>query len=142
MRIGLYLDLAVGEAPDGSATWSDREIVVPTARIGAPPDYFNAAGQNWGLAPLSPAGLAARDFAPLRDAVEAVLRHCGALRIDHAMSLYRLFWISDGLDTSEGVYVRYPFHRHADDASPRYRRNAAPSSSARTSASCRRASAT
>ena len=142
MRIGLYLDLAVGEAPDGSATWSDREIVVPTARIGAPPDYFNAAGQNWGLAPLSPAGLAARDFAPLRDAMEAVLRHCGALRIDHAMSLYRLFWISDGSRHLRRRLCPLSLSPHAERASPRYRRNAAPSSSARISASCRRASAT
>ena len=60
MRIGLYLDFAVGVAPDGSDTWADRELVVSGARIGAPPDYFNAAGQDWGLAPLSPSGLAAR----------------------------------------------------------------------------------
>jgi 4-alpha-glucanotransferase len=111
MRIGLYLDLAVGVAPDGSATWSDRELVVPGARIGAPPDYFNAAGQDWGLAPLSPRGLAARDFAPYRESLSAVLRHAGALRIDHAMSLYRLFWIADGLGAAEGAYVRYPFER-------------------------------
>ena len=63
--IGLYLDLAVGVAPDGSATWSDRGLVIPTARIGAPPDYFNANGQDWGLAPLSPAGLVARELRAL-----------------------------------------------------------------------------
>ncbi|HEX9905662.1 MAG TPA: 4-alpha-glucanotransferase [Propylenella sp.] len=110
MRIGLYLDLAVGVAPDGSATWADRELVVPTARIGAPPDYFNAAGQDWGLAPMSPAALAARDFLPFRESIDAVLRHAGALRIDHAMSLYRLFWIAEGFTAADGVYVRYPFH--------------------------------
>jgi 4-alpha-glucanotransferase len=111
MRIGLYLDLAVGVAPDGSATWSDRDLVVPGARIGAPPDYYNAAGQDWGLAPLSPAALAARDCEPLRDALDTVVRHAGALRIDHAMSLYRLFWIAGGFGAADGVYVRYPFAR-------------------------------
>jgi 4-alpha-glucanotransferase len=110
MRIGLYLDFAVGVAPDGSATWSDRALLVPGARIGAPPDYFNAAGQDWGIAPLSPAGLAARRFEPYREAIDAVLRHAGALRIDHAMSLYRLFWIAEGYSAADGVYVRYPFH--------------------------------
>jgi 4-alpha-glucanotransferase len=109
MRVGLYLDMAVGVAPDGSATWSDRDLIVPGARIGAPPDYYNAAGQDWGLAPLSPAALARRDFEPYREAIDAVLRHAGALRIDHAMSLYRLFWIADGFSAAEGAYVRYPF---------------------------------
>ncbi len=108
MRIGLYLDMAVGVAPDGSATWSDRDLTVPSVRIGAPPDYFNAAGQDWGVAPLSPSALKARDFEPFREAIDAVLRHAGALRIDHAMSLYRLFWISSGFTAADGVYVRYP----------------------------------
>ncbi len=108
MRIGLYLDMAVGVAPDGSATWSDRELTVPSARIGAPPDYYNADGQDWGVAPLSPAALKARDFQPYREVIDTVLRHAGALRIDHAMSLYRLFWIGQGFTAADGVYVRYP----------------------------------
>ena len=111
LRIGLYLDLAVGVSPDGSATWSDRNLTVPGARIGAPPDYYNAAGQDWGLAPLSPAGLVARDFEPFREAMDIVVRHAGALRIDHAMSLYRLFWIAEGFGAADGVYVRYPFEQ-------------------------------
>jgi 4-alpha-glucanotransferase len=109
MRIGLYLDFAVGVAPDGSATWSDRALMVPGARIGAPPDYFNAAGQDWGLSPIAPAVLAERHIQPIRDALDTVLRHAGALRIDHAMSLYRLFWIAHGFTAADGAYVRYPF---------------------------------
>jgi 4-alpha-glucanotransferase len=109
MRIGLYLDFAVGVAPDGSATWSDRALMVPGARIGAPPDYFNAAGQDWGLAPISPTVLAERSIRPIRDALDTVLRHAGAIRIDHAMSLYRLFWIAHGFTATDGAYVRYPF---------------------------------
>lgn len=109
LRLGLYLDLAVGVAPDGSATWSDRALVVPTARIGAPPDYFNSDGQDWGLAPFSPTGLVARKFEPYGDSLDAVARYAGALRIDHAMSLYRLFWIAENFTAADGVYVRYPF---------------------------------
>jgi 4-alpha-glucanotransferase len=109
MRIGLYLDLAVGVTPDGSATWSDRTLVVAAARIGAPPDYFNEAGQDWGLAPLSPTGLMERNFEPYRASLDAILGYAGALRIDHAMSLYRLFWIAERLSAADGVYVRYPF---------------------------------
>ncbi len=57
MRIGLYLDLAVGVAPDGADTWSQPDTVVSGARIGCPPDMFNENGQDWGLAPLSPTAL-------------------------------------------------------------------------------------
>jgi 4-alpha-glucanotransferase len=110
LRIGFYLDLAVGVVPDGSATWTDRELVVPGAQIGAPPDYFNAQGQNWGLAPMSPTALEERGFDAYRRSIDSVLSHAGALRIDHAMSLYRLFGIPRGLGPADGAYVRYPFH--------------------------------
>jgi 4-alpha-glucanotransferase len=108
MRVGLYLDFAVGVAPDGSATWSDPALVVPGARVGAPPGYFNEAGQDWGLAPLSPAALQQRALRPFRETLSDVMRCAGALRIDHAMGLTRLFWIPDGLDARNGAYVRYP----------------------------------
>lgn len=108
MRIGLYLDLAVGAAPDGAATWRDPALSVAGVEVGAPPDLFNTGGQNWGLAPMAPAEIAARDFMPVRRAYGAVSRHAGAVRIDHAMSLHRLFWIPQGFSPAEGAYVLYP----------------------------------
>lgn len=109
MRIGLYLDVAVGVASDGMETWADPELVVAGARIGAPPDLFNAKGQDWGLAPLSPAILRARGLAPFERDLEGSMRHAGAVRIDHAMSVQRLFWIPGDATAAGGGYVRYPF---------------------------------
>lgn len=108
MRIGLYLDLAVGAASDGSANWSDPEAIVSGVNIGAPPDSFFHGGQDWGLAPLSPAALRAQGAVPYRQMLAANMRHAGAIRIDHAMSLYRLFWIPHGMAATEGCYVLYP----------------------------------
>ncbi|MDQ0325296.1 4-alpha-glucanotransferase [Rhodopseudomonas julia] len=108
MRIGLYLDLAVGVAPDGSATWTDTRTTVNGMTVGAPPDYFNANGQDWGLAPLSPAGLLEDDLKPFRALLDSLMCHAGAIRIDHAMGLYRQFWIPQGLGPAKGAYMRYP----------------------------------
>ncbi len=108
MSIGLYLDFAVGVAPDGAETWIDPALTVPDARVGSPPDMFNSDGQDWGLAPLSPAVLEERGYEPLAQAYEAMMRHAGAVRIDHAMGLARLWWIADGDKGRVGGYVRTP----------------------------------
>src|SRR5690606_421645 len=47
MRIGLYLDMAVGVAPDGAMAWADPELMVRGVHVGAPPDAFNWQGQDW-----------------------------------------------------------------------------------------------
>jgi 4-alpha-glucanotransferase len=109
LRIGLYLDLAVGVAPDGAATWCDPDAYAAGARIGAPPDLFNNAGQDWGLAPFKPASLAVADGGPFGRDLAAAMRSAGAVRIDHAMGLKRLFWIPAGFDATGGGYIRYPF---------------------------------
>ncbi|EFL87583.1 4-alpha-glucanotransferase [Ahrensia sp. R2A130] len=108
LRIGLYLDLAVGVAPDGSATWMEPDLSVPGVKIGAPPDPFSATGQDWGLAPLSPVALA-QDATPFADMMRTVMRHAGAVRVDHAMALARLFLIPANASALDGAYVRYPF---------------------------------
>lgn len=107
LRIGLYLDFAVGEVPDGSASWSDREIAVRGMSIGAPPDYFSANGQDWGLAPPSPRALARADCALYRRTMDAAMQDAGALRIDHAMALWRLFFVPEGGVPADGAYVHY-----------------------------------
>ncbi|MEX2615123.1 MAG: 4-alpha-glucanotransferase [Alphaproteobacteria bacterium] len=111
MRIGLYLDLAVGVSADGSATWTDPDLVIPNLSVGAPPDSFSTGGQDWGLAPMSPTLLAEYDGEPFADTLAAVMRHAGALRIDHAMSMARLWLIPNGMPARAGAYVRYPLMR-------------------------------
>ncbi|WP_058598892.1 4-alpha-glucanotransferase [Aureimonas ureilytica] len=114
MRIGLYLDFAVGVSPDGAETWADPALTVRAARVGSPPDMFNSDGQDWGLAPLSPKALAERHYAPLAAAYAGLMEHAGAIRIDHAMGLARLWWIPEGTNSGGGGYVRYPLGAMVD----------------------------
>jgi 4-alpha-glucanotransferase len=109
MPIGLYIDLAVGIDPHGADAWSRQDAVLAGVSVGAPPDEFNRAGQDWGLAPFNPHTLAADDFAPLRHLMAASMRHAGAIRLDHVLGLKRIFMIPHGCPASEGAYVRFPF---------------------------------
>jgi 4-alpha-glucanotransferase len=108
MRIGLYLDLAVSVVPDGADTWCAPDKVIAGARIGAPPDPFNATGQDWGLAPFSPAPMREGDMDGLRAVLDAAMRHAGAIRLDHVMALRRLYLIPQGRPSRDGAYVDYP----------------------------------
>ena len=108
LSIGLYRDLAVGANPNGAEAWADQELVAPGASIGAPPDALNRSGQNWGLAPVNPLVLRREGFAPFVASLRANMRHAGILRIDHVMSLSRLYWIPGGIEARAGAYVNYP----------------------------------
>lgn len=103
-----YLDLPVGSRADGYDVWRHREAFARKAVTGAPPDAIFTGGQNWGLPPLHPGRLREQGY----DYLIAVLRHhlrlADLLRIDHVMGLHRLYWIPEGMDARDGVYVRYP----------------------------------
>ncbi|MFD9404697.1 4-alpha-glucanotransferase [Streptomyces sp. NPDC060011] len=107
MAVGLVHDLAVGVHPDGADAWAQQEHFAAGMSVGAPPDAFNARGQDWGLPPWRPDRLAASGYAPYRRLLRALLRHAGALRIDHVMGLFRLWWVPQGQPPTEGSYVRY-----------------------------------
>ncbi len=109
LSLGLYRDLAVGVNPQGAEAWADQRIVVPGMSIGAPPDPLSRSGQNWGLAPVNPLALRQCGFEPFIAALRANMRHAGVLRIDHVMSLARLYWVPAGRSAVAGAYVNYPF---------------------------------
>ncbi|MEW6514968.1 MAG: malto-oligosyltrehalose synthase [Pseudomonadota bacterium] len=108
LGIGLYADFAVGVNPGGADTWGWQGVYANGAYTGAPPEAINLNGQDWGLPPLIPQRLRQAAYAPLIEALRANMRHAGALRIDHVMSLTRLFWVPAGGSPRAGAYVRYP----------------------------------
>lgn len=107
MRIGLVHDLAVGVAPEGADAWALRHCLAEGMSVGAPPDDFNPLGQDWGQPPWRPDALAAEGYRPFAALLRAGLRHSGALRVDHVMGLFRLWWVPEGRPPAEGTYVRY-----------------------------------
>jgi (1->4)-alpha-D-glucan 1-alpha-D-glucosylmutase len=108
MSIGLYLDLAVGTGPESAESWSEQENIIPGFYIGAPPDAWNSAGQDWGLAVYNPFALARSDYRVFRRILRALMRHAAALRIDHILGFHRLFLVPAGGLPCDGIYLHLP----------------------------------
>ncbi|GAB1579195.1 4-alpha-glucanotransferase [Bordetella petrii] len=108
MRLGLIADLAVGTDPCGSHAWSRQADILDGVTIGAPPDLFQPAGQQWGLAAFSPRALRATGYAAFIEMLRAALADTGGLRIDHVLGLARLWLVPRGAAPAQGAYLRYP----------------------------------
>jgi 4-alpha-glucanotransferase len=109
MKVGLYLDVAVGVQSDGFDAWNEQGAISRLLGVGAPPDPLAPAGQDWGLAGYNAIGLEQQDFEPFRQMLRASMRHAGAIRLDHVMGLKRLYLVPRGFGPREGVYVPMPF---------------------------------
>ncbi|MBA2400706.1 MAG: 4-alpha-glucanotransferase [Bradyrhizobium sp.] len=109
MKVGLYLDVAVGVQADGFDAWNEQVAISRHLGVGAPPDPLNTAGQSWGLAGFNATGLEQKSFAPYRDMLRASMRHAGAIRLDHVLGLKRLYLVPQGFSAADGVYVPMPF---------------------------------
>ena len=105
--VALIGDLAIGFSTDGADAVNYAEQIARGCRIGAPPDAFNTAGQDWDLPPFVPWRLRACRYEPFIHTIRGALRGLDGLRIDHVMGLFRQYWIPPGATAREGAYVRF-----------------------------------
>ncbi len=106
MSVGVYGDLAVGAIENGSDGWTYQDVLAGQATVGAPPDDFNHNGQDWGFPPMIPDRLRESGYELFIRTIRKNMEHLGALRIDHALGLFRFFWIPKGMQPADGAYVR------------------------------------
>ncbi len=106
MAIGLYHDLALATDRFGADLWMNRRFYVQGCRVGAPPDDFSPNGQDWAFPPPNRDAHRQDGYELFSRLIRNAARHGGALRIDHVMRFFRLWWIPDGMPASEGAYVR------------------------------------
>ena len=106
LAIGLYHDLALATDRFGSDLWAHRRFFVNGCRVGSPPDDFAPKGQDWGFPPPDSDRHHEDGYRLFAESIRKNCRHGGALRIDHVMRLFRLYWIPDDRDATQGAYVR------------------------------------
>jgi len=111
MPMGLYGDYAVGANAFGSEIWSDRTSYRLAAEIGAPPDPLALKGQAWGTPPQDPLTMQQDRLQGFVALIRNNMRYYSAMRIDHVMSLFRLWWVPAGMSANDGAYVHYPLHQ-------------------------------
>ncbi len=106
LSIGLFHDLALATDRYGSDLWAHRDFFVAGCRVGAPPDDFSPRGQDWSFPPPSTIRHRENGYRHFRQTIRNSCRHGGALRIDHVMRFFRLFWIPAGMEAIDGTYVK------------------------------------
>jgi 4-alpha-glucanotransferase len=106
LSIGLYHDLALATDRYGSDLWAHRPFFAAKCRVGSPPDDFSPNGQDWGFPPPNAEHHRETGYRLFVKSIRQNCQHGGALRIDHVMRFFRLFWIPDGMDPAQGAYVK------------------------------------
>ncbi|NEK96130.1 4-alpha-glucanotransferase [Modestobacter muralis] len=112
--ITVIQDLPIGVAGGGADAWAWQDVLAQGVSVGAPPDAFNARGQDWGSPPLVPWRLQAADYEPFIQSIRATMAGAGGLRVDHVMGLFRLWWVPSDGGPEAGAYVRYPYEDMLD----------------------------
>ncbi len=100
----LMRDLPIGVDPEGADAWEWQDVLATDTTVGAPPDELGPEGQDWLVPAFVPWKLREVAYRPIVETLRSAFRHAAALRIDHVLGLFRLFWIPPSGPLS-GTYV-------------------------------------
>jgi 4-alpha-glucanotransferase len=89
--VALIGDMPFTVSWDSADVWAHQVSFDLTATVGAPPDAFSAAGQDWGLPPYRWEALRALGYEWLRQRARRSADLYDGCRIDHVVGFYRTY---------------------------------------------------
>ncbi|MFP3042764.1 4-alpha-glucanotransferase [Treponema primitia] len=84
-------DLPILMNEDSCDVWAHPEYFYPELSAGAPPDMYNAYGQNWGFPTYNWTVQAKDDYSWWRLRLKTAEKYYNAYRIDHVLGFFRIW---------------------------------------------------
>jgi 4-alpha-glucanotransferase len=102
--VGLFLkgDMPILTSGNSSDVWSRPDLFIHTMTTGAPPDYFNSEGQNWGFPVINWVAMRNDNYKWWQDRLSYVQNFYHLYRIDHVLGMFRIWAIP--LDAKSAKY--------------------------------------
>ncbi|KAG0604636.1 hypothetical protein M758_10G186000 [Ceratodon purpureus] len=88
-------DLPIGVDRNSVDTWQYPTLFRMTASTGAPPDYFDMNGQNWGFPTYIWEEMAKDNYGWWRARLSQLAKYFSAYRIDHVLGFFRIWEMPD-----------------------------------------------
>jgi 4-alpha-glucanotransferase len=113
-HVSLKGDLPIGVDKCSVDTWMDPKLFRMNVSTGAPPDYFDPNGQNWGFPTYNWEEMGKDGYLWWRRRLAHMAQYFHAYRIDHILGFFRI-WEIPG-DCTSGILGRFrpsiPLSRH------------------------------
>lgn len=94
-RIVLKGDLPIGVDRNSVDTWINPSLFRMNASTGAPPDYFDKNGQNWGFPTYNWEEMSKDNYGWWRARLTQMAKYFTAYRIDHILGFFRIWELPD-----------------------------------------------
>lgn len=103
---GVFLmgDIPILLNPDSVDVWTHKKLFHLDLTAGAPPDFYNPKGQDWGFPLINREAMRNDDFLWWKRRLKIAENFFDIYRIDHVIGLFRIWGIEPGQKPAEGTY--------------------------------------
>jgi len=105
-KVVLKGDIPIGVDKRSVDTWMEPHLFRMDKSTGAPPDYFDPNGQNWGFPTYDWDAMAKDDYGWWRRRLSHMAQYFSAYRIDHVLGFFRIWEIPGDCTTGRLGYFR------------------------------------
>jgi 4-alpha-glucanotransferase len=104
-EVFLMGDLPILMGKESVDVWQYPDLFITHLEAGAPPDYYNKEGQNWGFPLFAWDAMKKKQFSWWKQRLHYAENFFDLFRLDHVMGFFRIWAIPPGKLPKEGRYL-------------------------------------